>query len=142
MNTTSKNEVMVELYPGYGDGFGIVRLAENGQPDINPARRVTHWTSEDGTKIKMDAATSAILSRASVTLIDSGVRVDTGAIKRVIGPIECPEAIRVRATRYTKNWSDAGFISKATDDQLFSAMTRETEREVRAAMSALRASTN
>jgi hypothetical protein len=127
--------IMVELYQGYGDGYAEVRVADDGQPAVNPARRVK--TYSDGSR--MERWRQEVLSSPSIDLVDKGVRVPIGAIKRVIGPLDCPEAVRVRANRYTKNWHDRAFVALASDADLAHAMSLPTEPEVYAAMSALRA---
>lgn len=132
--TTTTTNVMVELRSGYGDGYGIVAVAD-GEVAVNKAEKVTHYV--DGTR--MAAWTAAILSRPSVALIDARVRVHPGAVKRVIGPLDCPEAVRVRAARFTRNWGDRAFIAKASDAELAAALAGEDHAAVSGSLGALRA---
>lgn len=113
-NDESRQTVMVELVRGYGDGYGIVRRRNDGQ--------------------------FADLTGDTVLLRDGGVRVPTGAIRKILGPLDCPAAIRVHAERYTRAWSDNRFVALASDGDLLHAMTRGSEPEIYDAMRTLRSS--
>ena len=129
-------KVMVELERGYGDGYGVVAVDDTEKVIVNPAREVPrHY--RDGWPIA--EWRRAILAQPSVDLIDDGVRVPPGAIVRIIGPLDCPEAARIRARRYTKNWGDSAFVGLATDAEIVEAMCHDDEPSTRAACRALRA---
>jgi hypothetical protein len=131
----SMAKVMVELHAGYGDGFGVILVDDAGRVQINPARKVKRYA--DGSP--METWKQTILSAPSVDLVDGGVRVSPGAIKRIIGPLDCPEASRVRARRYTKNFRDNGFVSLASDEEIVAAMSHTSEPATHAAICTLQA---
>ena len=135
---TATELVMVELHAGYGDGYGVVRVSDSG-PVVNPARKVTHYTNGERNGERLDAWEVAILSAPSVDLVDGGVRVPPGAIKRVIGPLDGPDACRVRAKRFTKNWSDGRFADRATDAEIVAALVAAPDSGVNEATSIMRA---
>jgi len=129
--------VMVQLARGYGDGYGIVNVTESG--DVVATTPTAHdgwYRDAGGAKVsRMEEWRRKLLSTPYVSLNDGGVRVPSTAVVRVL---DQSEANRVRAKRYTKNWSDAAFVDAATDDELASAMSAEGEQNFYAAMSALR----
>lgn len=98
-------QVMVELHQGYGDGYGTVSVDDSGHPVIEPDTHATHYSDQGvPTTAKIEDWKRKILAQQTVVLIDGGVRVPVGAIKRVIGPLDCPEAVQVNFERETKNW--------------------------------------
>ncbi len=103
--------VMVELATGYGDGYAVVEADDAGTP---------------------------VVTGQKVDLLDSHTRVPAGAVRRIIGPPDCPEAVRVRARRYTRPWIESGFVALATDAELSAAMGHATEPDTYRAMTALR----
>ncbi len=103
--------VMVELATGYGDGYAVVEADDAGAP---------------------------IVARSKVDLLDSHTRVPAGAVRRVVGPLDCPEAVRARARRYTRSWVDSDFVTRATDAELAAAMGHDNEPATYRAMAALR----
>ena len=117
-------QVMVELHNGYGDGFGVVAVDSAGVPIVNPGHAVKSYAGGE----PMEQWRRAILSAPYIAV--DGVRVPSSAIKRIVGPLECPEAIRIRAGRYTKNWRDRAFVSIASDEQLAMAMAGPHESEI------------
>lgn len=122
--------IMVELGRGYGDGYGVVEADDAGQPVVQPGRTIK------GQTLTGDAEATAharAMSRPQVYLRDSNVLVPPGAIRRVIGPIDCAEAARVRVSRYAKNWGSRAFITAATDAEITAAASHATERETYAA---------
>lgn len=114
--TATQTVLMVELHSGYGDGFGVVEVDADGKIETNPARK-------DGSP--MDAWRQKILSASSIDLVDGGVRVPPGAVKRIIGPLDSPEAARVCARRFTKNWGDSRFVDFATGEELVAALASD-----------------
>lgn len=126
------DKIMVELASGYGDGYGVV-AADNGQLVINPARSVTRYA--DGSP--MEPWKQKLLSSTSVDLIDGGVRVPPGAVVRIIGPLDCPEAVRIRVRRFVRNWPDQRFVALATDQELADALAADDGHAIHAALCAL-----
>lgn len=127
-----KTQVMVELRQGYG--YGVVELDYGGNISLEPGRKVTQY--ENGWP--MEKWVSAIHAQAQVALVDKGVKVLPHAVVRVIGPLDCAEASRVRAKRYSSNWADSNFIDQATDEEIIAAMGHTEEPETYAAMCDLR----
>lgn len=125
---------LVELHAGYGDGYGIVAIDANGQPIEASGRNVKTY----GDGYPLEPWKQKILAKPTINLIDSGVAVPVGAVKRVVGPTNCPEAARVLATRYTRNWVGREFVAQASDEELLAAMSCESERDTFAAMDSLR----
>ncbi len=103
--------VMIELATGYGDGYAVVEADDAGTP---------------------------VVTGQKVDLLDNHTRVPAGAVRRVIGPPDCPEAIRTRARRYTRPWADSDFVGRATDAELAAAMGHAAEPDTYRAMTALR----
>lgn len=124
----SKQLVMVALHSGYGDGYGVVRVKESGSVEVNPAHKVTHYV--DGSKI--EAWKAEILSQPSIDLVDRGVRVGPGAIKRIIGPLDGVEARRVRLRRYMKNggYEAYAMIERVSDEDILALPFDRTEPEL------------
>src|SRR5437667_5648284 len=132
--------LMVELQQGYGDGYGTVQAASDGAPVVEPGRKVTYYYDDGGKRTSrlIEKWKREIFAQPSVALFE-GVRVPASAVKRVIGPLDCPEACRVRMRRFTANWSDRGFVGMATDDGGVAAMQRDDFEATYAACTALRA---
>jgi hypothetical protein len=129
MNTT-ETLLMVQLA---GGTYGVTE-SENGKPKRTAARKVTHYTN--GQKMAPDVA--ARLSGQHVILVDAGVKVAPGDIIRVVGTVDCDEAVRIRAAKYTRNWTRNQFVETASVDALRAALAKPTEPEVYAAMCAIR----
>lgn len=113
--------MMVEMAPGYGDGYAVVEYRD-GKPVMLPA----------------DSPSNTYRRPAGIALEDKGVRVAVAPIMRVVGPADGAAAARVRAERYTKNWGEKGFVAKATGDELLAAMSHSDEHETYESMTALR----
>lgn len=114
----SKAQVMVELQRGYGDGYGIIQVDDAGKMVEATGRKATHYI--DGSKIPDHLR--AILSQPSVSL--GGVVVPTSAIKRVIGPLDCEEAVTVRAKQMTGSWVNKAFVDMASVEELRDALSQ------------------
>ncbi len=127
--------VMVELAKGYGDEYAVVEADDAGAPIVT--RRVVGPCYTD-TRVPIPERDRAIMAAPGVDLLDSHTRVPAGAVRRVIGPLNCPEAVRVRARRYTRNWTNSDFVALATDAELAAAMGHATEPIAYRAMTELR----
>lgn len=97
-------QIMVELHDGYGDGYGVVMADDAGEPTVEPGTHATHYSDHGQAAGRIEEWKRTVLAQPSVILVDGGVKVPTGAIKRVIGPLDCPEAVQVAFERETKNW--------------------------------------
>lgn len=133
-----KKVVMVELCRGYGDGYGVVEIDEHTIPVSTQSKPPKYYTDHgQPTGCPIDEATRNFLSQPFVALRDGGVKVPSHAIRRIIGPLDCDEAVRVRAKRYTVNWNDRKFVDLATAEELRSAFGPR-EEDTYAAMVALK----
>lgn len=113
--------VMVELLGGYGDGYGVVSVDDAGRPKIEP--NFTGNRYEDGGKI--EAWRLAILRHSTHLLTDAGVKVPVGAIARVIGTMDCPEAVKVRVKRCLRNATSGAreaVLASATHEEMVEAL--------------------
>ena len=122
--------LMVQL----ADNTYDVVEAANGKPKLTKSRKVTHYANGK----RMPAGVSARLSGQHVVLVGSRVQVSPGDIVRIVGPLDCDEAVRIRARAYTQNWLDNQFVESAPADDLRAALANPTEPLVHAAMCAIR----
>jgi hypothetical protein len=132
---TAKEIVMVEL----SNSTFATAEAENGKLVVEAARKVTHYITPENTKIPMADEVAARLSGRHIVLLDAGVKVTPSDIKRIVGPLDCDEAVRIRARKYTTNWGDRAFVEIAAASDLRAALDLPTEGETYRAMCALRA---
>lgn len=112
--------VMAELHTGYGDGYGVIAVTDIDQPVTEPGSKATHYSDGGG---KIEKWKRDLLAQPGV-IVDGRVKVPTGAVKRIIGPLDCPEAVRVRIKRYLSNCYEAAnrLLSVATDEELLAVV--------------------
>lgn len=120
--------VLLKLQNGYGDGYGIADANEDGRPVVEPGRDAKYYRDEAGNEIKnmpLPGAVRNLLAQPAVVLVDgpAPVKVPTNAVIRVIGPLDCDEAVRVRFRR-SLNYCDGHkeILERASMDEMRALM--------------------
>lgn len=111
-------EVFVELARGYGSGYGVVIVGDDGSIPVVNDKCDGWYKDEKGERVsRMPRDVQALLSSPRVQV--NGVMVPSGAITRVIGPLDCPEAKRIRLRLRQRNRSNP--LSRDAIDQMTDA---------------------
>jgi hypothetical protein len=137
---SARNLAVVKLVGGVGGlychGYAIVELNDDGDIKINSGGP---WRNDP----RAFAGAPQWLRKEWEQLWVQGCgpfaeRINPSLIDHIVGPVDSPAVARIRANWYTQNWSDRGFVARAGDVELHTAMSQPSEPEIYAAMCALR----
>lgn len=134
LENLAADEYLMVACRGIGDGYGIVR-SKDGQPIVVTPGPHDGFYRCDGEKTayKMPRWEQHMLS-SPYYQADDGVKLLTSQVQRIVGPLNCAEAQRVRLRRRCYCFCDQAFQRAA-----FAVADSGTDEEVAQALASLEA---